>query len=472
MCITFGNPSDPCCDDAPAVPFLGFIQRHVYPEPIADDAGLSDANWSTGITGNVEPNVNRSCLYHHFTTPDKRNTSVFNILQPLRWSIETPANDGAPWDHWTDLTVGGTHPDYKSGQLTFDGFNTVALREKLLPRDWHARFFNGIAKLANFPRPYVCNRDFDVLDLGGGESYLEQALQAIAPSVPPWQIDGNSDTYPVTSQVYAFRHVVNGVPGRVCILEDAEDDAGEFVRVTPADTYQIDIWYRIGLEASLLFSASPGKGCAYWPLRRLSNGSRQGSPYLLAFYNVDFSPNYDPNLQAFALAVAGHTGWTLREGSNGPHVLVTNDDWHAASTAGGAAVQTDDPASFWALIQLNFAREIPEILFAPGAALKAKYPNIAETIMYRPVDNPGLYRKSSTSADYGSVTHASSGRFYQDGTTVFELVPWTVEGGISDESDGFISFLIQQGVARFDSSDSPPAYREVPRRIIINRVSR
>ena len=470
MCISFGNPSDPCCDDAPAVPALGFIQRHFYPEAIPDDAGLSDAQWSTGITGDLATQFNRSCLYHHFTTPDQKNTSVFNVLQPLRFSIESPSNDGGEFDHWYDLTVGGTDPEYQSGQLTFDGVNTAAIRDKLLPRDWHARFVNSIANFANWPVPSVCRRDFDAVDLTGVESYLERSLQAIAPSVPPWQLDGSEDNFPVTTQTWAFRHVINGVPGRIFFPYITAHDYGTSVRVTPTDIYQIDIWFKIGIAGLPNHDAIPGKGCVYWPLRRVSDGSRQGSPYLLTFYNVDFSPAYDPAKQAYSLTVAGHSGWTLRNGSNGPHVLTpaSNDNnWSAESGDAGAVVQTYNPSSFWSRIVLDFSREIASAFLVPGDAMRAKYPEIGHAFLYRPVDNPGLYRKSTRSADYGSVTHAHCGRFYQDGTTVFELVPWTVEGGL-----GGVDYTFQPALGRADSGNSPPVYREVPRRLIFSRVSR
>ena len=468
VCITFGNPSDPCCDDAPAMPLFGFIQRYVYPEPIPDDVGLSDANWSTGITGNVEPNVNRSCLFHHFTTPNKKTISVFNILQPLRWSIETPAVDGGSFDHWVDLTVGGTSVDYQSGQLASSA--DVGIREKLLPREWHATFSGGVAKVVPFGlQPSSCNRDFDVLDVGGGESYLERSLQAISPTVPPWDVDGSSDTYPVSTQLFAFRHVVNGVPGKTFLSDEITNDDPFFVRLSPADTYQIDIWYRIGVQATINKDESPGKGCAYWPLRRVTNGSRQRSSYLLTFYNVDFSQNFNPEQQAFALSVAGHSGWTLRNGSNGPHSLVPEDGWNAETGGGGAAVESNDPNSFWELIRLEFSREIAQVIFVPGDAMKAKYPAIGKVFLYRPVDNSGIYRRSTVSADFGSVTHAGSGRFHQDGTTVFELVPWTLEGGLLGVST---EFYFQPATGKADSAGSLRSYREVPRRIIISRVSR
>jgi hypothetical protein len=467
MCITFGNPSDPCCDDAPAAPLGGFIQRHMIPQPITDDVGLSNALWLNGVTGNAETNLNRTCLYHHFTTPNKRTTSVFNILQPLRWSIEAPRNAGDSWDHWEDVTAGGTSPHYKSGQLSSAGFGFVGVRDKLLPRDWHARFQGNLVWVKSPPTPAVCIRDFDVINVTGSESYLEQSLQAIAPTTPPWQIDGNSDTYPVTTQVYAFRHVVNGAPGKVFLGDDLENDANWFIRVAPNDTYQIDVWYRVGIDASILFSPSAGKGCVYWPLRRVTNGSRQRSSYLMAFDNVDFSPFYNATLQAFAMTIAGHTGWTFRDGSNGPHRLVPEEDWDAESGTGGAAVETDSVESFWSRIVFDFAREIPQVIFVPGPALKARHPAVSQAILYRATDNPDLYPERTNSADFGTVSHAGNGRLYQDGTTVFELVPWTVEG-VPSESTAF--FTLATG--RADAASSPPSYREVPRRIILSRVSR
>jgi hypothetical protein len=427
----------------------GFIQRPVIPEPIADDIGLSDASWSYGVTGTPSDDFNRTCLYHHFTTTSKRNLSVFNILQPLRFSIDSPSADGGRHDFWSDLTVGGTHPFFKSGQLGEDGLGTVGIREKLLPRDWHARFQNGVAKITQFPLPANCTWDQELLNLGNPHSYLERSLQSIAPGLPPWEI-GSPFSYPVTTQPVAFRHVVNGVPGSVSSVDAGSNEF--FVRVTPEDTYQIDVWYRVGQAASQNLSDSPGKGCAYWPLRKVSNGSRQGSSSLIAFFNVDFSPNYNPERHAYAFTAAGQSGWTLV---------------NAVSPDGSSGVMSTDSDSFWSEMVLDFGREIAEILFTPGPALIARHPNVAQTILYRPVDDTGFYRRFTQSADFGGVTHASSGRFYQDGTTVFELVPWTVEAvppGVSLPSP--------LSTGHMNSASLPSRYREIPRRLIVQRVSR
>lgn len=447
MCISFGNPSDPCCDQAAASPLSGFIQRYVYPEPIADDIGLSDASWSFGVTGTPAADFNRTCLYHHFTTSSKRDVSVYNVLQPLRFSIESPSADGGEFDHWNDLTAGGFHPFFKSGQLGGDG---LGIRDRLLPRNWHARFQNGVAKITQFPLPTNCLWDSELLNLGNPPSYLERSLQAIAPNLAPWEIDGNTDSYPVTTQPIAFRHVVNGVPGSVNPVTPGSNEF--FIRVTPTDTYQIDVWYRIGLSASENFGDAPAKGCTYWPLRKVSNGSRQNSSSRMTFSNVDFSPNYHPERHAYSFTAAGQSGWTLVD---------------AVSPDGSAGVRSTDTNSFWFEIGLDFVREIAQILFTPGPALIARHPNVARTILYRPVDDTGFYRSFTQSADYGAVTHAAAGRFHQDGTTVFELVPWTVEG----VPVGF-NLPSPLSTGRMNSASLPTRYREIPRRIIVTRVSR
>lgn len=430
MCITFGNPSDPCCDDAAATRLPGTIFRLMQPVAVEDYAGLSTATWQAAvIAGNQS-------LFHHFTSPNTLTTSRWDILSPVRWSPASPADDGGRYDYFNE-----GFSDTVSHQSA-----VTQIRRALLPANWHARFINGTTGLIF--RSYVEPRMFPN-EVGesvfGSRVYADAYLQSIAPSVPIW---GSSPPYnippaPAESFVYAVQLRMNGLPvGPLLIDPDGAELSGiADVRFRPGqnDNIEFDVWYRIGIEAGLGNASAPGKGCVTLAQYNATTGSNRGLVYHAEFSNVDFSPEFNPSLQTFEISAAGHTGWKLLDDSNGPHRMESSGGFGSPFYGEMflAAVPEYAPA-----IRLRFGQEVAEIVIE-GGSLNGR--------TYRPVANPQYYRKSVFSLDFGEINDAACGPFFQSGTTVFELVP---------------------DLPALAGRPSPPIPREVPRRFVVTRVSR
>jgi hypothetical protein len=474
MCLTVNNPSDPCCESVPPIPLYGRISRNVFPTFIPDDIGISTAAWSFGVTGEPGASFDALCAYHHFTTPNKRTTAVFDILPPVRWSNVVPADDGGSFDHWFELA----DQQYTAGQAVL--LSGSAVRDRLIPRDWHCRFSRNIAIVDGVPFPFQCTMN------AAKNGYRQLALQAIAPDLTPWLVDLN--VFPVEMQVVAMRHVINGVAQAVKTGPAVSALYGSnpnnlpadpwSVRLNPNDRHEIDVWYKIGVWSLLNMQSQtmiPGKGCAYIPTRLVSNGSMRfvSSSHAVFYRNVDFSPNFNRARHTYELSLAGHTGWTLKDGSNGPHVMRTDGEWEGGSYEGGAVLFNDSESAYCTGIRLDFKREIAQVLFSPGPAMRSANPGMGQCFLYRSDDNQGLYRRSTISADYGEIQHAASGRFQQDGTTVFRLVPWSVQGGFTEYgSSGTNNFFqFHNTDARIASAPLPPSFRNVPRTITVKRVN-
>ena len=452
MCISFGNPSDPCCDDAPAVSTYGEIWRFYRAAAISDYAGISDATWSAGTTGH--PVVDTNCLYHHFQTPNIRTTAVFNILNPIRWSPMTPSGDGGRLDVWAETGLGYHAANDKQQGL-------VGMRRGFIPRNWHCRFRGDVAIAKFLPFPGFCVSD-------SGSEYEEANIEAIAPAVGPWGYDGSSKTFPVYQSIFALAHILNGRQvGPVIIGEAAAEDSSRRIRVRPDDVYEVDIWYRIGLYAQpLLVSDTPTKGCALIRQSKVSNGSEfvatqsnqvnTGSPgpATIGFRNVDFSPSFNPEKQTFAITVTGHRGWRLAYGSNGPHKMRFGDSGELTPAVASTSIVCNiDSESPFEKLTVYWATEIPFAVLA----------NADYQLIYRSSLDSDQYLSASTSTDHGSIRHAPPGRFDQQATTVFELVPWSLNSRLPFEEFGQIS----EGT----NGPDPAVPGFVPRRIIVTRAS-
>ncbi len=452
MCLTFGNPSDPCCEDVPLVSTYGEIWRFVRAASIGDYAGLSDAEWQSGTTGH--PAINTNCLYHHFQVPNMRTTTVFNVLNPIRWSPMAPSGDGGVFDVWAKTGLGYYAANDKQQGL-------VGLRRGFIPRNWHCQFRGGVAIAKFLPFPGFC-----VSNTGDG-IYDEAALHAIAPSINAFGYDGSSKTFPVEQSIFAIAHRLNGEPvGGVITGESVSDESSRRIRVRPEDVYEIDIWYRIGFTANPLLANGATKGCALIRQSKVSNGSEfvptqtnqvnTGSPgpATIGFRNVDFSPSFNAQQQTFEVTVVGHRGWRLAYGSNGPHTLRNGEAGELSpAVASTAIICTIDSESPFSKLSIYWATEIPFAVLA----------NSELQLIYRSSQDSDQYLSASSSTDHGPIRHSPAGRFDSQGTTVFELVAWTLDSRLPFEEFGQIS----EGTAGAD----PPIPAFVPRRIIVTRVS-
>lgn len=480
MCLTYANPSDPCCVQAPPVPNGGAIYRHVVPTFVDDYESLADAAWQFGTTGEPSVNWNANCAFYHVVTPSGRDTSVHNIMPPVRWSVYAPETDGQTFDVWTETTsinVEGVvglwdslvylETGIEEGR-DFLGAGTVGLRRKFLPRQSHARFKDNLLRIDPFgaPFPSVCRYKNGLTSA----DYIESTLEALAPNVPAIASDASTTSFPIDIAIHAIRHRINGQPiGRLYVGSEVNLQSSWQFRIKPTDEYSLDVWYRVGVSANPNLNPTPYKGCCYVPLATVATGDRWREHRMMAFRNVDYSPKFNPTKQTYELTVGGHSGWTLLNARNGPVAMEPNDNWNASILAGSVAIIPKDiDDSPWRVIALHFSQEIATAHFVTYDKLTGS----GHDYLYRAVDDSDLYLNSSYSTKFGTIEHAPTGVFKQDGTTVFRLVGWSVYGGnvaIDHEDNGITRY--GNGVeGRTDATWTIP--RSVPRSLTFTRANR
>lgn len=479
MCLTFGNPSDPCCKQAPPVPATGRIFRYMVPLFVDDYEGLATAEWQFGTTGELASNYNCHCAYHHFITPSKQKTSVHEILAPVRWTIHGGDIDGQNLDSWVpvgdnqDRTLALTQGFlWTTGLGNSDTRQTrpagwIGVRDKLLPKQSHGRFTKGIAHVVYYhlqvPRPCL-------LDIHHPTEYLEKNLDAIAPGVAKTQISGGLQYFGIHSSIHAIRHRLNGQPiKRLYFRDELGQPAAYQFRPKPTDKYEIDVWYKIGHDAQPIEQDVPGKGVAYLPLGLVSTGDRWREVWLQEFGNVDYSPRFNHAKQTYELTVGGHFGWTLRDGCNGPFPMETNDDWNASINAGSVVITPKVPdGSPWKVIALHFSQEIATAHFVVYDRLTGD----KHDCIYRAGATEDLYRSTTVSTKYGTINHAQTGLFNQNGTTTFLLVSWSYSTGVVEhdvDNHAIISYgNAAEGRTDFDSNIP----RSIPRSLTFTRINR
>lgn len=416
---------------APPIALSGFIRRAMIPSFPGDAAAISDTAWTIGTTGG--PN-DANCAYVHFTFPSRRYSNVEKLMEPVRWSIAAPASDGGQYDHWQPLTSYG-YPNYLTNYDFLSPTGSVGISEKLLPSTWHAEFDGGIVDIGGPNegdwrlRPRTC--------IGNSASdYVESTLEAIAPSTQAWQYEGSSKTFPVLWSIYAIQHRINGSAVGSVITDPTLSDW--LLSVSPGDLYEIDIWYKIYVVGYLNLPNSPGKACMYIPTTLVSNSSRRhlhAPGHYLRFHNVNFSRYFNYQEQTYQITIAGHGGWTLKDGSDGPHKMISSSQWVASIQNGQIVWNKMIDDSYIAGIRLTWDQEHAQIAVRAGQSVSSS----CTGAIYRIAHDGSHYRSSTTSTDYGTATHAGTGLFDQAGTTVFSLVSWSTEGG--QIQTGYPSFV-------------------------------
>ena len=399
------------------------IYRMMNAVEIADYEGLSTASWSSGSTGNINGLANSAwqCLYHHRvqTTP---SVPYSVVLPPIRCSIACPASDGGTYDFWNDPSLHDFWNDpippgyvgyaHQPNQLGGSGFYPVS--DKLLPSGHFAAFENGFCQLDAFA--FGCSP----------EIFRFAALQAIAPTVPP------SATYNGVV-VHAIRHRVNGSPVGSLIMNPIANRSLTTdwrFNIAQGDTYEIDAWLRFTIPSQN--TTSPTKAAVLVPQYRVFNSSRRITsaianfgPFnpLARFSNINFSPNFNYQEQTYQVTISGHTGWTLKGGSNGPHKMVTGDGWIAAIGNGSIIWKYTAANGKCNMIVFWWNREIPHVEFYPGPTHSAWEGATVNTspLIYRPTAAAG-YRTNVSSTDFGTLGIINQGTINQAGTTTFDLV--------------------------------------------------
>jgi hypothetical protein len=420
----------------PPIPAEGSITRAVYAESISDYESLSTASWSTGTTG-FTTDFHANCLYHHYTTTDRRTVPVDNILNPIRWYMAMPTTNGGTYDRWaksrdfgaSSLSVPTLNDGRYQHALDFALYaSNIAPVHTLLVSGSHAEFRDGHADLTGRPLPILCPWNTLV------DGVWPPNLQSIS-ALPAWA----NSTF---CTIHAARHYVNGVAVGPTEINPGPD----FWRfaVAEGDEYYLDVWYRIYSTTNT--QTGPGKACAFIPLTRVSDGSRMIRTQVnsnlswlpnLTFSNVDFSPAFNYKEQTFQITIAGHTGWTLKDGTDGPHKMLTDTPWTAVIQNG--FIRWIAPGSHYYVkrFDFNWAQEIPYLYLYGTENLTAH----SGPLIYKPRSD-GTYRSSTVATGIGTINHAPMGRFAQSGTTTFDLVPWSNLPYVAANMDGFKSGLI------------------------------
>ena len=397
----------------PPIPLGGQIRRLMTPSFIADYEGLATASWTAGVTGNIGTAASSSwnCQYHHVVRTNPR-VEYNVILPPVRWQIAAPSSNGGTYDFWNTRT-GGRAGYIPQGSV---GGGTIGISDKLLPSGHFAEYPNGFAELLEFPFPPGCRRSTTAVNV-----WLESALQAISPGT---EISATGPTISIA----AIRHRVNGTAVGSLTLDPPGSrwatTAWRFDLVE-GDSYAIDIWYRFRIFAQQLFQ--PTKACAYIPTTRVSNGSRRVLPTILfapvaVFQNINYSPAFNFAEQTYSVTVSGHSGWTLKDGSDGPHKMISSGSW-SAGIGNGEIVWKFVPANGYCdAIVFRWNREQPHVEFYPGPLHSSWGGSASATspLIFRPA--AAGYRTSTTSTDFSTLGHIDAGTINQAGSTTYNLV--------------------------------------------------
>lgn len=443
----------------PPVPLNGQIYRMMTATAVADYEGLATASWSSGASGNINSLANSSwqgLYFHRVQTSPSAGYEV--ILPPVRWSVAVPASDGGTFDFWNSLSP---NAGYTPQPVALIGsYGTIGLSDRLLPFNHFAEFANGFCQLKNFEMPWAL-----------GMTWKEAAFQAIAATTAA------TSNYLVS--VAAIRHRVNGSavgtlklnPGSPFYTTDWRFD------ISKGDTYEIDVWVRFKIPPQASPSGNPVKAGIWVPQYRLFNNSKrvtnsmasvEGFNPFATFSNINFSPSLNSQEQTYQVTIAGHTGWTLKDGSNGPHKMVTGGGW-VGGIGGGAVLWRFVPGNGKCnAIAFRYGRELPHVEFFPGPTHSGWEGAAANTspLIYRPSHLSG-YRSSTNSTDFGLLGHIDAGTINQAGTTVFNL-----QQGITNAQPDWFLFSAAYFPEAFEFGASTGVLdADVPTSITLTRVN-
>lgn len=429
----------------------------MHPQAISEYESWPESTqaWSTGTTGTSSGSfTDRNCLYYFYTTTNQQVSSAPVIMEPIRWTIAAPASNGGQYDHVFSQPLVGTRKSLNPFGYPTPGLFGVA--ETLLPSGSHGEWQGGFAVVAHNLQPKVPLLRYP--NTGNSKVWVESNLSDISASTDSW---ASGQAVQVVAQIAAIRHRVNGSPVGSLILDPGTNprtDPNWRVAVSPDDTYEIDVWYRIFTFGLPSYPPIPGKACVYFATTQLSDSTWVNHQNYIRFENTDWSPSFNYREQTYSVTVSGHTGWTLKDGSDGPHKMISGGDW-AANIGNGAIVWYKNTNNgHIRSIRLVWDREVAHVVIDPGPLMSLG--NSTRFLAYRAA-NDGKYRSSvNAPAHGGTVTLASSGAFNQAGTTTFHLVDWTiVSNNAPDWYEGFRgSFL-------------PSPLGDVPTSVTVTRVS-
>jgi hypothetical protein len=450
----------------PPIPLKGLMRRMMTPAAVSDYASLATATWSTGATGTISGAANSSwnCIYYHDTTANRRTTGINVVMNPIRWSFACPASDGGTYDFWNSSSP-LRYLQSGEGGSSIGGF--VGMSDTFLVSGHWQSLQDGFAELAKLPLDEQGAQAYPRSCIASGTDFAEATLEAIAAAT---ERCANG-----TMSIEAIRHRVNGsAVGTLQMNPPRNRDITDAWRVSisEGDTYEIDVWYRLKFTPNASYPTSAGKQCWYIPTTRVSNGSRRAfgvtANYPLAvFRNLDYSPAFNYTTHTYNITISGHSGWTLKDGTDGPHKMISSTGWTAYIQNGTIIWEPTDKTGYLYGIVLRWNREIPQIEFWPGP-LSSYFGSSAgsnQPVFYRPATSG--YRASTTSTDYSTVTHAPMASFNQSGSTDFGYVEASLDRSSGLEGAFGDDLLFPEGW----SSSAVTVFEDLPTQITISRTT-
>lgn len=430
-----------CCDCEPPPVLLGRIYRFVYPSFPADYAGIATASWSSGTTGNPDEDFN--CRYVTLSTPDRRQQSAEIITDPVRFSVYGPASDGGTFDYWLASGITGA-TQLRSYQFGAFDMGRHPVTDGMLPSGSHAEWLDGELSL----------------DLTQSAIPVPAIAQTTEPNLY------NAAALSHTISIHAFAHRVNGtIVGSVHIAPFTVADY--ICPIADGDTYEVDVWYKMVFTANGSLPATYGYVNRWLHTTRVSNGSRRltkgGRPsYMINFQNANFTPAFDVDTQTYQVSIAGHTGWTLLSGSNGPITVMTYPGvWAGAVSDSFAQLRSLGPPPVFSITLFWNSEVAFAVVKMPQGSVFSSGPQY----LYRSTTPSPQYRTQTESTDIGLVGHAQYGFFNQASTTVFEYIEWNT---------GFVYANIFWGIhdGVYSNASLPTRPPEIPQTITFTRISK
>jgi hypothetical protein len=412
-------------------------------EPIADYASISDTSWTTGTTGNYTGIANTSwnCFYHHFTVANRQTDTVTHVMDPVRFSSDAPASDGGTYDWWyvaVTTAFAGLFPGFS---FPFN-FGLLAISKKVLATGSHGAPKDGWLQVTPLP-----TYQFGLSQ----EMFAFDTINAISANTP----------LSCAVRIAAIQHRVNGsASGGVIMSPGTPGHAGANwnVDIAVGDEYELDMWFELKYTANPRVSAIAGKCCVASLQTRVDNGSRRPSDTMnfvikehrprIRFTNVDYSTAYNYTVHTYNITIAGHAGWTLKGGSNGPHKIETGGGWTAVfSSYGELSWQAPSSHDYVERIEMTWRREIPYLRIKVGTLLATALGWVDNGYLYYRPQNSSSYRQSTVATDHGAtaITHSPCGVFTQGGTTTWILVPKSTSLGLNhlDGYRGLVSTVVE-----------------------------
>jgi len=488
--LTLGGGVDP-------VPFYGEFYRYFKASSVADYESIATATWSTGTTGGTD---SWNCIYAHLTTPNCQTNGIDEIMNPIRYEIDAPASNGGTFD-WLNKTGFGqvylpaSHDGRYgfsrfTGRIGIDSFSSsydqyaqystqvMGIHDKLLQTNSHAVFQSDRMThsdpqfLSLLPiHPYGATH--------AASTWLESTLEAIQPT---YQRLGNSY---VSVTPYRVQHYVNASASGA--LHSTSTAWQHVDSVALNDGYYFDVWWRIQYTPRPNLPATPGRTCPYLPTTKASSGTRRfvyqytsanrgkGRSWIpfVRLRNLDYSPEFSYQEQTYQITINGHTGWTLHLGSN--TAILKTGTGVTAAIGGGQITWTVDnthPTYQWVRqIVLKWDQEIPTLTITAGTSmLEAMAIDDGAHflgVQYSPSDSSD-YRESVAQTDYGTINVGPAGTFTQDGTTTFDLIPWSATVGTP------LAFQTLRGLYSNTAANALlPAFPDpaIPTSVTVTRVS-